>query len=332
MSAQADRVIRWGVIGVGDVVEHKSGRAFQTVPGSALVAVMRRDAERAADFARRFGVPRWYADADELLADPEVDAVYVATPPDSHADYTARAAAAGKPVYVEKPMARTGSECEQMISDCARAGVPLFVAYYRRAMPRFATAAELVRSGRIGAVRSVVVRHQRPADDRGGPLPWRLDPLLSGGGHFVDTASHTLDWLDFLLGPATDVSGAVAGPDGQAAETRVVARLRFGDVLGVGLWDYEAAETCDLIELIGDAGTLRLSAFGTEPLRLTTAEGTTEIDGPYPRIVQEPLIGNVVASLRGEAEPLSTGESALRTARVIDTILTEHRREHGIVF
>ncbi len=176
MSTQAGRVIRWGVIGVGDVVEHKSGRAFQTVPGSALVAVMRRDAERAADFARRFGVPRWYADADELLADPEVDAVYVATPPDSHAAYTARAAAAGKPVYVEKPMARTGSECEQMISDCARAGVPLFVAYYRRAMPRFATAAELVRSGRIGAVRSVVVRHQRPADDRGGPLPWRLDP------------------------------------------------------------------------------------------------------------------------------------------------------------
>lgn len=325
------RVIRWGVIGVGDVVERKSGRAFQTVPGSALVAVMRRDPERAADFARRFDVPRWYVDADELLADEHVDAVYVATPPDSHLEYAVRAAAAGKPVYVEKPMARTAAECEQMIAACDRAGVPLFVAYYRRAMPRFAAAVDLVRSGRIGTVRSVVVRHQRPADDPSGPLPWRLDPQLSGGGHFVDTASHTLDWLDFLLGPATDVSGAATGPEGPAAETRVVARLRFADVLGVGLWDYEAAETCDLVELIGDAGTLRLSAFGAEPLRLTTADGTTEIDAPYPRIVQEPLIDNVMASLRGEAEPLSTGDSALRTARVIDTILTDHRRTHQIV-
>jgi predicted dehydrogenase len=325
------RVIGWGVIGVGDVVERKSGRAFQTVPGSALVAVMRRDPERAADFARRFGVPRWYADADELLADAHVDAVYVATPPDSHLDYTVRAAAAGKPVYVEKPMARTAAECEQMIAACARAGVPLFVAYYRRAMPRFTTAVDLVRSGRIGTVRSVVVRHQRPADDPSGPLPWRLDPRLSGGGHFVDTASHTLDWLDLLLGPATDVSGAATGPEGPAAETRVVARFSFGDVLGVGLWDYEAAETCDLVELIGDAGTLRLSAFGTEPLRLTTAAGTIEIEAPYPPVVQEPLIANVMAGLRGEAEPLSTGESALRTARVIDTILTDHRRAHHIV-
>jgi predicted dehydrogenase len=325
------RVIGWGVIGVGDVVERKSGRAFQTVPGSALVAVMRRDPERAADFARRFGVPRWYADADELLADAHVDAVYVATPPDSHLDYTVRAAAAGKPVYVEKPMARTAAECEQMIAACARAGVPLFVAYYRRAMPRFTTAVDLVRSGRIGTVRSVLIRHQRPADDPSGPLPWRLDPRLSGGGHFVDTASHTLDWLDLLLGPATDVSGAATGPEGPAAETRVVARFSFGDVLGVGLWDYEAAETCDLVELIGDAGTLRLSAFGTEPLRLTTAAGTIEIDAPYPPVVQEPLIANVMAGLRGEAEPLSTGESALRTARVIDTILTDHRRAHHIV-
>jgi predicted dehydrogenase len=324
-------MIRWGVIGVGDVVERKSGRAFQTVPGSALVAVMRRDAARAADFAHRFGVPRWYDDADELLADPDVDAVYVATPPDSHADYTVRAAAAGKPVYVEKPMARTAAECEHMIAACAQAGVPLFVAYYRRAMPRFATAAELVRAGRIGTVRSVVIRNQRPADDPSQSIPWRLNPQVSGGGRFVDLASHTLDWLDFLLGPATEVSGAAAGPDGPAAETQVVARLRFGDVLGVGLWDYDAAEACDLIELIGDAGTLRLSSFGTEPLRLTTADGTTEIDGPYPPIVQEPLISNVMASLRGEAEPLSTGESAIRTARVIDTILAEHRRAHHIV-
>src|SRR5690625_1222950 len=129
--------VRWGIIGVGHVTEVKSGPGFQQAERSELVAVMRRHGERAADYARRHGVPRWYDDADALIADPEVDAVYIATPPDSHAEYAVRVLEAGKPVYVEKPMARTAAECEQMLSASRRSGLPVFVAYYRRAMPRF---------------------------------------------------------------------------------------------------------------------------------------------------------------------------------------------------
>ena len=134
--------VRWGIIGVGNVAERKSGPGFQLAERSELVAVMRRDGALAADYARRHGVPRWYDDADDLINDPHVDAVYVATPPDSHRDYVLRVARAGKPVYVEKPMARTARECEDMISACDEAGVGLFVAYYRRAMPRFLTVKE----------------------------------------------------------------------------------------------------------------------------------------------------------------------------------------------
>jgi predicted dehydrogenase len=113
--------VRWGIIGVGDVTERKSGPGFQQAERSELVAVMRRTGELAADYARRHGVPRWYDDADALIADPEVDAVYVATPPDTHRHYALRAAAAGKPVYVEKPMARTADECNEMIEACEAA-------------------------------------------------------------------------------------------------------------------------------------------------------------------------------------------------------------------
>ena len=118
--------VRWGIIGVGNVTESKSGPGFQRAERSELVAVMRRNGDLAADYARRHDIPRWYDDADELINDPDVDAVYVATPPDSHRDYAVRVAQAGKPVYVEKPMARTALECEDMIAACDEAGVGLY--------------------------------------------------------------------------------------------------------------------------------------------------------------------------------------------------------------
>ena len=172
--------VRWGIIGVGNVTEAKSGPGFQQAERSELVAVMRRNGDLAADYARRHDVPRWYDDADELINDPEVDAVYVATPPDSHRDYVVRIAQAGKPVYVEKPMARTALECEDMIAACDEAGVGLFVAYYRRAMPRFATVKELLDSGRIGDLRSLTGRGESPSNGHSAVRTARVsDDLLS---------------------------------------------------------------------------------------------------------------------------------------------------------
>src|SRR3954454_8380540 len=142
--------IGWGIIGCGDVTEVKSGPAFNQIENSRLVAVMRRDGEKARDYAARHGVPFWSGDADEVIHHPEVNAVYVATPPGSHLEYALKVCAAGKPAYVEKPMARNASECAAMVEAFEHAGLPLFVAYYRRALPRFLKVKELIESGRIG--------------------------------------------------------------------------------------------------------------------------------------------------------------------------------------
>ncbi|WP_129339836.1 Gfo/Idh/MocA family protein [Cellulomonas endophytica] len=318
--------VRWGIVGVGDVTERKSGPAFQRVEGSEIVAVMRRDGAKAADWARRHGVPRSYDDADALLADPDVDAVYIATPPDAHADLTLRAAAAGKPVYVEKPMARTAAECDTMIAACEEAGVPLLVAYYRRAMPRFRTVAALLADGAIGRPVAVSIRNQFPPKGW-DVLPWRLRPEVAGGGFFVDLGSHTLDLLDHLLGPVEEVSGGSTNGGGHyPAEDLVTGVFRFASgVRGTGLWAFDAAEDVDEVEIVGTGGTLRFSSFQPEPLRLTTRDGTREIPAPYPDVVQQPLVQTVVDTILGRGTCPSTGVSARRTAAVVDALLAEHR-------
>lgn len=327
--------VRWGIIGVGDVTERKSGPGFQQAERSDLVAVMRRNGDLAADYARRHHVPRWYDDADELINDSEVDAVYVATPPDSHRDYVLRAAQAGKPVYVEKPMARTALECEDMISACENAGVGLYVAYYRRAMPRFARVKDLLDGGRIGELRSVAIRNERPGQlDEVGRAGWRVTPEISGGGYFVDLGSHVLDLLDWLLGPVTRAVGVATNRGARyRAEDLVTGVFSFrSGVDGVGVWNYDSFQHLDQIEIIGTAGALRFSCFSAEPLRLLTAHGEERIEAPYPETVQLPLIQAVVNALTGHGESPSTGHSAARTARVIDGLLADYRNSHGISY
>jgi predicted dehydrogenase len=327
--------VRWGIIGVGNVTERKSGPAFQQAERSELVAVMRRNGDLAADYARRNNVPRWYDDADKLINDPEVDAVYVATPPDSHREYVVRVAEAGKPVYVEKPMARTALECEDMISACDEAGVGLFVAYYRRAMPRFATVKELLDTGRIGELRSVSIRNEHPVQvGEADPGGWRVDPEISGGGHFVDLGSHILDLLDWLLGPVTHAAGIATNRGGRyPAEDLVTGIFSFrSGVEGVGVWNYDSFQHQDRVEIIGTAGALRFSCFADEPLQLLTASGPKHIKAPYPETVQLPLIQTVVNALTGHGTSPSNGHTAVRTARVIDALLSDYRSSHGISY
>ena len=316
--------IRWGIIGCGDVCEVKSGPGLQKADRSALVAVMRRDAEKAADYAHRHGVPRWYTDAQSLVNDPEVDAVYVATPPSTHLEYAAMAARAGKPVYVEKPMARNFAECQQMLTACREAGVPLFVAYYRRRLPRFLKVKELIESGAIGAVRQVhttLLQHSRPI---AGDLPWRLQPEISGGGLFLDLGSHTLDLLDHLLGPIAAATGCHGNQGGQyAAEDTVTAAWRFeSGVLGSGEWCFCAGQFVDRVDISGTGGTLTFSSFGDNPVLLSNADGTQPFEIPHPAHIQQPLIQTMVNELTGAGGTCpSTGESAARTSRVMDQIL-----------
>lgn len=326
------RTIRWGIVGCGDVCEVKSGPGFQKARNSALVAVMRRNGELAADFARRHGVPRWYDDAAALIADPEVDAVYVATPPSSHKEYTLLAAAAGKPVYVEKPMAPTQADCLEMIEACKAAGVPLWVGYYRRRLPKFVQIQELLAAGVIGDVRNVTIRLRQPVAaqlHRPGEamdpasLPWRVNPAIAGAGLFLDLAAHMLDIVDLLVGPIRAVAGYANNQGGHyPAEDIVTGSFAFETgALGTGSWFFTAADRLDWTELEGPLGRIGYVCFDASPIQLTTADGVREIPVSQPEHVHQPLIQTIVDELNGDGRCPSTGESAARTSWVMDRML-----------
>jgi predicted dehydrogenase len=325
--------IRWGIIGCGNVCEKKSGPAFQRVPGSELVAVMRRNGALAADYARRHGVPTWYDDAERLISDPKVDAVYIATPPGSHLELAQRVAAAGKPAYVEKPMARSHDECLRMIDAVERAGVPLFVAYYRRALPRFLEAKAIVDSGRLGTISGVSYRYCHPVawPQPGKPLPWRLIAEHAGAGFFLDLGSHTLDILDFIFGPLENLSGSAANvASDYAVEDRVELTFRSkSGALGSASWNFASASHADRITISGTGGELALSTFGQEPLELVSAAGVESFDRPNPEHIQQPLIQSIVDELEGRGACPSTGVSAARTSEVMDQALFGYYGSRG---
>jgi len=326
------KTIRWGIIGCGDVTEIKSGPALQKATNSALVAVMRRDIAKAEDYARRHNVPRWYGDGAQLIADPEVDAVYVATPPSSHEQYAVMGLRAGKPVYVEKPMGMDHAECLRMIAACRAANVPLWVGHYRRALPRFHAVRDLLADGAIGEVRMVVVRQMQrlpPAEQfRDGKVPWRIDPSLSGGGFFFEGSCHTLDILDFLFGPVESVRAFADNRAGvYRPEDLVTASLRFASgVYASGAWCFAADFDEEYNEIIGASGRIRFSTFQPVPIRLYRGDSCEEIAIGDPSHVHQPMIQSIVDELNGRGRCASTGESAARTAWVLDEMLKEIRQ------
>ncbi|MGD2049043.1 MAG: Gfo/Idh/MocA family oxidoreductase [Chloroflexota bacterium] len=327
--------VRWGIIGCGDVTEVKSGPGLQRARNSELVAVMRRNGELARDYAQRHGVPKWYDTARTLIEDPEVNTVYVATPPSSHREYTIQAAQAGKPVYVEKPMALNYAQCREMIAVCEAVGVPLYVAYYRRALQRFLKVKELVDSGTLGQIRFVSIMLYQPVrtEHRNSEnLPWRVLPEIAGGGIFVDLASHQLDFLDFLLGPIEHAQGFAANQAGNyLAEDMVSASFVFqSGVQGTGNWCFNAYEEMDRTEIVGDKGRLIYSTFDDLPVVLETVEGKKEFKIGYPVHIQQPLIQTVVDDLLGEGKCPSTGESGARTTWVMDQIIAGYRGQKEV--
>ena len=321
------------MIGCGDVTEKKSGPGFAKAAHSELVAVMRRNGALAADYARRHRVRRWHDDADAIIRAEDIDAVYIATLTATHCAYALRCAAAGKAVYVEKPMGMNHAECLDMIAACRVAGVPLWVGYYRRALPRFLAVRDLVANGAIGEIRTVISRHfQRPppADQfAGGAVPWRVNPELSGGGLFFEGACHTLDFLDFIFGPIAEVR-AFAGNQAGAyrPEDIVSATYRFDSgVFGSGTWCYTADFDEEYNEIVGERGRIRFSTTQPVPIRFYRGETVEDIAVGDPEHVHQPLIQTIVEELNGNGKCPSTGDSAARTARVMDAILADFRAQ-----
>lgn len=320
------KTIRWGIIGVGNVTEVKSGPAFRKAENSELVAVMRRDSVKAEDYAKRHGVRKWYTDASKLVHDPDVDAVYIATPPHVHQEYTLLAAAACKPVYVEKPMGLNAAECEEMILACRNAGVPLWVAHYRRKLPKFEALKALVESQAIGRIDSVLRECQMPLMETDPEnLPWRVLPEIAGGGKFVDLGSHTFDLLDFLFGPIDEAHGSATNRgEAYPAEDNVVAQFRFkSGIIGCGSWCFTGSQPIDRLVLSGSQGQIECSVFNDAPIRIRDASGAlTEQHHPFPEHVQQPMIQSIVDELNSHGHCPSTGEDAARTTRVMTSILS----------
>ena len=317
--------IRWGIIGCGNVTEVKSGPAFQKARGSQLVAVMRRNAKLAEDYARRHQVPTWYDNAESLIEDKNVDAVYIATPPSSHKEYALAVARAGKPVYVEKPMAINYSDCQEMIQACAKANVPLFTAFYRRALPRFLKIKSFIDEGQIGNVRGVNLRLWQPPsiEDQHGAVQWRVDPSIAGGGYFVDLGSHMIDLLQYMLGPIRSVVGLSSNQGTfYAVEDTVSATFAFeSGVQGVGFWCFCASEKADVTEIIGSHGTITYSTFSDLPILLERNGTIEQFNIPHPDHIQQPLIQAVVDELLGVGKSPSTGTTGAMTSWVMDKVL-----------
>ena len=321
--------INWGFIGCGEVTEKKSGPAFNEVEGSQVVAVMSRSEKKARGYAERHHIRKWYTDAQELIDDPDVNAIYIATPPSSHATFAIMSMRAGKPVYIEKPLAASYSDCIRINRISEQTGVPCFVAYYRRYLPYFQKVKEIIKSGAIGDVINVQVRFSVPPRDldtkSGKEMPWRLQPDIAGGGYFYDLAPHQIDLLQDLFGVITRAQGY---PANRAhlydAEDTVSACFFFeSGIPASGSWCFVGHESAkeDCIEVIGDKGSLSFSVFTYQPIELITSEGRSSITVANPPYVQLPIIRNVIEHLQGINTCTCTSVSATPVNWVLDRVL-----------
>ncbi len=310
--------INWGIIGCGDVTELKSGPAFNKVPDAALVAVMRRNAGKAADYAKRHLVPKWYSNANELINDADVNAIYIATPPAFHEKYTLAAFKAGKSVYVEKPMSLNYNTAQKMYLAAEEHQVKLVVAHYRREWPLFKKLKELVDAGSIGNIHLVKLVYDKPAltasDLADEKIVWRVNPAISGGGLFHDLAPHQLDILYFLFGDARLIQGIATNQAGDyGAHDLVCGNILFNNNIAfTGSWYFNAAKPADYCEITGSKGNIRFSFFSSNSIELTVDGKTTAYTFNALQHVQQPMIEKTVSYFLGRAEnPCSGYEAAV---------------------
>lgn len=321
--------IKWGFIGCGEVTEKKSGPAFGEVEGSRVVAVMSRNRDKAKSYAERHSIERWYDDAQQLVDDEEVNAIYIATPPSSHATYAIMCMRAGKPCYVEKPLAASYEDCIRMNRISEQTGVPCFVAYYRRYLPYFQRVRQILNAGDIGKVLTVQLQFAVPPRDldyKGtSSLPWRLQPDISGGGYFYDLAPHQLDMLQNLFGNIIRAHGYPTNREHlYKAEDSISASFIFDSgISGSASWCFVGHESAksDRIFVIGDRGTLSFSIYNYDPIHLVNEQGTQSIIVSNPPHAQLPIIQSVIRHLQGIDTCEATSVSATPTNWVMDRIL-----------
>ena len=321
-------MIKWGILGCGDVTEIKSGPAFNKVANSKLVAVMRRDAAKAADYAARHRVDRWYSQADALINDPDINAIYVATPPSSHEEHTLAALRAGKAVYVEKPMSLNAASARRMQAMVQTSNTKLSVAHYRREQPLFKKIRQLLHDNLIGKIRYIDLEYAKaPLTDEELKIPknaWRVDPAISGGGLFHDLAPHQLDLMYHFFGEPVKIWGAALnqGERYRAADLVSAGIVFEQDIFFTGLWCFnvDPAEEKDACTIVGSRGAIRFSVFGEPKIFMQVAGKKETLVFETLEHVQQPMIEKVVQYFSGEEENPCSADEGVRVMEIMDTI------------
>ena len=319
------KTIRWGILGCGNVTELKSGPAYQKTTGFKIEAVMRRDAEKAADYAKRHNIGKYYSGADDLINDPEIDAIYIATPPDTHHFYGLKVALAGKICCIEKPLAPSHKESLEIYEAFKAKNIPLFTAYYRRTLPRFEQIKTWLENNEIGEVRSIRWNLTKSASeqDLSGEYNWRTDAKVAPGGYFDDLASHGLDLFTFLLGDIKEVSGYSLNQQGlySAKDAITACWLHESGITGNGNWNFGSQKREDIVEIAGSKGKITFSIFENDPILLSNEEGELELFIEHPENVQLHHVERIREHLLGNIQHPSSDSSAVKTRWVMDKIL-----------
>jgi len=323
-----NKTINWGIIGCGDVTEKKSGPAFKKVAGSDLIAVMRRDAEKAAGYAKRHQVDKWYSDAGELMSDADINAVYIATPPAQHMPYALEALKRGLNVYVEKPVTLNADEAREIAVAVKNSSARLVVAHYRRAVPMFVYIKGLIDKNTIGDIRTVQIRMWQSAQPElvaDVRHRWRVDPALSGGGYFHDLAPHQLDLMLHWFGEPAKYHGySLNQNDIYQADDHVCGEIVFKNKVVVnGSWCFNVTkeEIVDRCEIIGSKGKISFPFFGKQ-VEWYNEDENQSITFEHPQHIQQPLIEKIVAYFNNEIPNPSPIEEAIKVMDVMDAFCT----------
>lgn len=318
--------MNWGFIGCGSVTEIKSGPAYQHAEGFNVVAVMRRDKEKLKDYAKRHNIEKTFIDAKALINDPHIDAVYIATPPDTHKYYALLVAEAGKPCCIEKPLSPSYLESLEIQKAFDKDNIPLFVAYYRRSLPRFLKVKEWLDNNEIGAIRHITSHLSKPAGlvDISKEYNWRTDANIAPAGYFDDLASHGLDLFTFFLGNFADAKGFSTNQQNLYSSKDAVTAswIHENGITGSGTWNFGGYDHLDQVTIYGNKGTITFSVFHENPIRLKSDTKNEELIIENPKHIQQFHVENMRNYFQDKTKMHpSTGKTALHTSWVMSKIL-----------
>ncbi|MCG9972840.1 Gfo/Idh/MocA family protein [Christiangramia crocea] len=320
-----DLKIKWGIIGCGDVVRKKSGPAFNKNNLSELIAVMSRDGIKAKKFAKILGAEKHFDNVETLLKDREISAVYIATPPSTHAELAIQALEAGKNVYLEKPMALSSKEVSKIIKVLNTSECKLTIAHYRRRLPAFLKVKKLIDSGAIGEIRFADIRILQPLKSdliaMGANEDWRIKPEISGGGYFHDLAPHQLDLMLLYFGNYRSYCGISGNQSSNyEADDYVNGLIRFENGIHFrGIWSFNMSvkESKDECLIYGSKGYLKFSFFG-EKLELVSDSSHDLFHFRNPKYVQQPMIEATVDYFLDNGPNPCSAEEGLMVMKIMD--------------